>query len=59
MKVTFWLRDTDKKYWRELRTIFKPSEILSRGIELVYLEQVEGVLHYDEKGRMQSVQTPD
>ena len=49
MKVTFWLRDTDKKYWTELRKNFKPSEIISRGIELVYLEQVEKVIKYERK----------
>ncbi len=49
MKITFWLREFDKQYWKELRKRYKPSEIISRGIELAYLDLIERKIKYDDE----------
>lgn len=48
MKITFWLRKTDRNYWKELRKKFKPSEIISHGIELAYLDLVKRSIRHEE-----------
>ena len=47
-RITFWLRVIDRPYWEALREKYKPSEILSRGIELAYLDLIERKIKYDD-----------
>lgn len=50
MKITFWLRNDDKKYWQALIDKgFKPSEIISCGIKLVFADVFGKVIEIDKR----------